>query len=143
MRFYPSSTGCSVSRVSRFGWLVLLAPLLMAAAAGPTVDESAVDKRLYRLTSELRCLVCANETLADSNADLAVNLRGQIRQMMRNGASDKQVVAYLTDRYGDYVLYRPPVKPSTWLLWFGPLLLLTIGGAVLVVLLRRQQGEQS
>jgi len=132
-----------VSRVSRFGWLVLIAPLLMAAAAGPTVNESAVDKRLYRLTSELRCLVCANETLADSNADLAVNLRRQIRQMMRNGASDKQVVAYLTDRYGDYVLYRPPVKPSTWLLWFGPLLLLTIGAAVLVVLLRRQQGDHS
>ncbi|HKK05337.1 MAG TPA: cytochrome c-type biogenesis protein [Gammaproteobacteria bacterium] len=132
-----------MSRVSRFGWLVLIAPLLMAAAAGPTVNESAVDKRLYRLTSELRCLVCANETLADSNADLAVNLRRQIRQMMRNGASDKQVVAYLTDRYGDYVLYRPPVKPSTWLLWFGPLLLLTIGAAVLVVLLRRQQGDHS
>ena len=140
MKFYRSSAACSTSRASRLAWLVLLAPLLMAAA-GPTVNESAVDKRLYSLTRELRCLVCANETLADSNADLAINLRGQIRQMMLNGASDKQVVAYLTNRYGDYVLYRPPVKPTTWLLWFGPALLLLIGAGVLIVLLRRQQGE--
>ena len=84
------------------------------------------------LSRELRCLVCQNETIAESRADLAVDLRNQIREMMRAGKSDQEIVSYLTARYGDFVLYRPPVRPTTFLLWFGPFILLLAGMFVLL-----------
>jgi cytochrome c-type biogenesis protein CcmH len=93
-----------------------------------------------RLSQDLRCLVCQNETLADSRADLADDLRNQIREQMRAGKSDKEIVAFLTDRYGDFVLYRPPVKPATYLLWFGPFLLL-IGGLAFLYRYVRQRRD--
>jgi cytochrome c-type biogenesis protein CcmH len=98
-----------------------------------------LEKRVMALAEELRCLVCQNQTLADSNAPLAEDLRNQIRERMREGNSDAQVVDYLVARYGDFVLYRPPLKATTVLLWFGPLLLLAAGFAVLLrrLLLRR------
>ncbi|SPA56195.1 cytochrome c-type biogenesis protein [Cupriavidus taiwanensis] len=99
-------------------WLCWL-PVL--AAAAPT--EAELDARVHALSNELRCLVCQNQTLADSNADLAVDLRRQIRELLRGGASDQAVKDYLAQRYGDFVLYKPPLRPLTWLLWFGPLLL--------------------
>ncbi|SPA30484.1 Cytochrome c-type biogenesis protein CcmH [Cupriavidus taiwanensis] len=99
-------------------WLCWL-PVL--AAAAPT--EAELDARVHALSNELRCLVCQNQTLADSNADLAVDLRRQIREQLRGGASDQAVKDYLAQRYGDFVLYKPPLRPLTWLLWFGPLLL--------------------
>ncbi|MEM5429763.1 cytochrome c-type biogenesis protein [Cupriavidus oxalaticus] len=99
-------------------WLCCL-PML--AAAAPT--EAELDARVHALSNELRCLVCQNQTLADSNADLAVDLRHQIREQLRGGASDQAVKDYLVQRYGDFVLYKPPLRPLTWLLWFGPLLL--------------------
>jgi cytochrome c-type biogenesis protein CcmH len=86
------------------------------------------------LAAELRCLVCQNQTIADSNAPLAEDLRNQVRERMRKGASDSQIIDFMVERYGDFVLYRPPVKATTLLLWFGPLLLLAAG---FVVLLRR------
>jgi cytochrome c-type biogenesis protein CcmH len=91
------------------------------------------------LAAELRCLVCQNQTLADSHADLALDLRRSIREQMQGGASDKQIVAFMTARYGDFILYRPPLKTSTLLLWFGPFVLLAIGAAVLVRRIRRRR----
>jgi cytochrome c-type biogenesis protein CcmH len=93
---------------------------------------------MTRIAAELRCLVCQNQTIADSNAPLAVDLRQQVREMIRRGDSDRQIVDYMTARYGDFVLYRPPFKGSTALLWFGPAALLAGGLAVLVVVLRRR-----
>jgi cytochrome c-type biogenesis protein CcmH len=93
---------------------------------------------MVRITSELRCLVCQNQTIADSNAALAVDLRREARELLQQGKSDTEVVAYMTARYGDFVLYRPPLKATTMLLWFGPALMLVAGGAVLVLVLRRR-----
>lgn len=95
------------------------------------VADPAIEARLHNLSEELRCLVCQNETLADSRADLAVDLRNQIREQMKAGKTDKEIVAYLTQRYGDFVLYSPPVKPTTYLLWFGPFIFLLGGLAFL------------
>jgi len=122
---------------------VLLATLLGFAAhakdADPAAADPAVEARMLRIAAELRCLVCQNQTIADSHADLAVDLREQVRTMVRRGDSDGQILQYMTDRYGDFVLYRPPVKSTTWLLWFGPGVLLLGGLATLVVVLRRRQ----
>ena len=87
-------------------------------------DDRELEKRVMALSRQLRCLVCQNETLADSQAELAADLRKQIREQMRAGRNDTEIVAFLTDRYGDFVLYRPPLKPRTYVLWFGPFLLL-------------------
>jgi len=128
----------------------LLALLLLAIAtaaapakeAAPAAQDPVLEKRVMTLAEELRCLVCQNQTLADSNAPLAEDLRNQIRERMREGNSDAQVVEYLVARYGDFVLYRPPLKATTVLLWFGPLLLLAAGFAVLLRrLLRRRSME--
>src|SRR5215471_5532606 len=102
-------------------------------------DDPELDRRVMALSQQLRCRVCQNETLADSQADLAADLRKQIREQMKDGKSDKEIVAFLTDRYGDFVLYRPPVKPSTYLLWFGPFLLLAGGLFTLYRYIRRRR----
>jgi cytochrome c-type biogenesis protein CcmH len=99
---------------------------------------SPLDLQVQRVSAELRCMVCQNQTIADSNADLAIDLRRQVRSMLQQGKSEADVLRYMTDRYGDFVLYRPPVKASTWLLWFGPALLLVGGLATLVLVLRRR-----
>ena len=91
------------------------------------------------LTEQLRCLVCQNETLADSHADLAEDLRKQIREQMSAGKSDQEILAYLTQRYGDFVLYKPPVKATTYLLWFGPFALLIAGTFILYRYVRRRR----
>ena len=119
--------------------LAVLASWAAAKEAPPAADDPAVEARMVRITSELRCLVCQNQTIADSHADLAVDLREQVREMIKRGDSDEQIRGYMTARYGDFVLYRPPVKGSTWLLWFGPGVLLVAGFAALVIVLRRRQ----
>jgi cytochrome c-type biogenesis protein CcmH len=88
------------------------------------------------LTEQLRCLVCQNETLADSRADLAEDLRKQIREQIKAGKSDQEIIGFLTERYGDFVLYKPPVKKTTYLLWFGPFVLLVAGTGFLYRYLR-------
>jgi len=103
-------------------------------------DDLELEKRVNSLSLELRCLVCQNETLADSRAGLAVDLRNQIREQMKAGKSDQEIVAYLTARYGDFVLYRPPVRPSTYLLWFGPFVLLLAGLVVLFRYVSQRRG---
>lgn len=90
-------------------------------------EDPELEKRVMKLSQELRCLVCQNETIADSQAGLAVDLRREIREQMKAGKSDQEIIAFLTQRYGEFVLYRPPLKPATYLLWFGPFLLLLIG----------------
>ncbi len=119
-------------------WIFLLPLAAGAEEARPMADDPLLEQRLIKLSEDLRCLVCQNESLAGSHADLAQDLRREIREQMRAGKDDGQVIEYLTQRYGDFVLYKPPVKPLTWLLWFGPFLLL--GGAVigLVVYLKRR-----
>jgi cytochrome c-type biogenesis protein CcmH len=98
-----------------------------------------LEKRLLTLAEDLRCLVCQNQTLADSNAPLAEDLRNEIREQMRKGSTDLEIVDYLVARYGDFVRYRPPLKATTILLWFGPALLLAVGFAVLVRRVRRRR----
>lgn len=117
----------------------LLAPLLAIALAGhaaPSANDQ-LEARTEAVSRELRCLVCQNQTIADSQADLAVDLRRQVREQLRDGKSEDEVVRYMTDRYGDFVVYRPPVRANTVLLWFGPVILLVAGLAVLVWRIRR------
>ena len=109
-----------------------------AKEAAPEAADPALEARMVRITSELRCLVCQNQTIADSNASLAVDLRREARALIKAGKSDAEVVDYMTARYGDFVLYRPPLKATTMLLWFGPALMLVAGAAVLVIVLRRR-----
>jgi len=122
--------------------LALLLALCAAAAtakeAAPAAADPALEARMARITAELRCLVCQNQTIADSNAGLAVDLRRETRELLRQGKSDAEILAYMTARYGDFVLYRPPLKGTTALLWFGPAAMLAIGGVVLLLVLRRR-----
>ncbi len=119
--------------------LVSLSAPITAKEAAPASADPVLEKRVMTLAEELRCLVCQNQTLAESNAPLAEDLRDQVREKMRQGKSDAEVVAFLVERYGDFVLYRPPLKATTLLLWFGPLLLLAVGFAVLLRRVRRRR----
>jgi cytochrome c-type biogenesis protein CcmH len=120
--------------------IILLIPSLAAAEeARPLADNPQVEARLKTLAVELRCLVCQNQTLADSNAPLAEDLRREVREMIAKDMSDREIIDFLVQRYGDFVLYRPPWKASTTLLWLGPFLLLIAGATALVLVLRKRQ----
>jgi len=127
--------------VARFLALLALLAIIPGYAkdARPAAADPALEKRVMALSSELRCLVCQNQTIADSNADLASDLRKEIREKMQQGASNSEIIDFMVARYGDFVLYRPPLKTTTFLLWFGPLLLLAAGALVLVRLVRRRR----
>lgn len=123
--------------------LVLCCLMLLPLAGGakeaePLADDPVLEKRLTVLAEELRCLVCQNQSIADSHAELAVDLRNQIREQMKAGKSDAEIKSYMVSRYGDFIMYRPPVKSTTALLWFGPLLLVVAGLAILIVILRKR-----
>lgn len=118
--------------------LCALALGVMAAEAPPAADDPVLEKRVMAISEELRCLVCQNQTIADSHAELAVDLRNQVREMLLAGKSEAEIKDYMVARYGDFVLYRPPVKATTWLLWVGPFVLLLIGLIVLVVKMRQR-----
>ncbi|WP_223266744.1 cytochrome c-type biogenesis protein [Luteimonas gilva] len=113
-------------------WLTLCAaPALAQIASDPTplkFQNAAEERRFHDLAAELRCVMCQNQSLADSNAMIAYDLRAEVLQLMRQGKSDAEIKAFLAQRYGDFVLYKPRVESKTWLLWFGPALLLAIGG---------------
>lgn len=130
-----------------FGPLLLAALLLgmpgHAAIEAYEFDDPRNEARFHDLAGELRCLVCQNQSIAESNADLAQDLRREVYEMIREGKSDEEIVAFLVDRYGDFVRYRPPVQPSTYLLWAGPTILLAIGLLVLVIVVRRRAGEKT
>ena len=128
--------------IARRAWpicLALAAAVAQGAGVAPDVAaDPALEVRVNRLAAELRCLVCQNQSLADSNADLALQLKGQVRDQLRDGRSEQQVIDYMTARYGDFVLYRPPMKASTVLLWSGPALLVAAGLGTLAWGLRRR-----
>ncbi len=118
--------------------MAMLAFATMLAAASPAWPDDALDARLKALENELRCLVCQNQTLAESSAPLADDLRKEVRELATSGKSDDDIRAYLVARYGDFVLYRPPMKSTTWLLWFGPFVLLAGGAIVWWIVVRRR-----
>ncbi|HEX5804035.1 MAG TPA: cytochrome c-type biogenesis protein [Azospira sp.] len=122
----------------------LLIAFAFAAHAGeavPVADDPAVEARFLALAEELRCLVCQNQNLADSHADLAIDLKNQVREQIKAGRSDREILDYMVQRYGDFVLYRPPVKATTWLLWGGPFVLFVAALGLLFFKLRRRGGE--
>ena len=129
--------------------LALLSFLLPAAAAAwakeaqPVAEDPELEKRVMALAEDLRCLVCQNESLAGSHAGLAEDLRQQIREQMRAGKTDQEIIAFMTERYGDFVLFRPPVKVTTYLLWFGPFALLGAGVVVQYLYLKRRRKQQA
>ena len=123
--------------------LALVAILLLAASAGAVdsgqrFDDPAEQARYERLIRDLRCVICRSESIADSNAQVAADLRREVELLMREGRSDAEIQAFMTERYGDFVLLRPPVTPRTWLLWAAPALFLAGGLAVVVVVVRRR-----
>jgi cytochrome c-type biogenesis protein CcmH len=118
---------------------------LLVFCAGAALAETDVEReaRVAEIAAGLRCMVCQNQSIADSNADLAVDLRQQIREQLDAGRSDEEIRAYMAERYGDFILYQPPLKGSTWLLWVGPALLLIIGVIVLQRHLRGRRVDQT
>ncbi|GAB3538287.1 cytochrome c maturation protein CcmH [Noviherbaspirillum agri] len=122
--------------------LALAAFGAQAKEAPPAAADPELEKRVMDLSHELRCLVCQNQTIADSNAELAIDLRNQVREKLASGMSNQDVIDYMVERYGDFVLYRPPVKGATWLLWFGPFVLLVVGIGALVVKLRNRRAAE-
>lgn len=122
--------------------------LTQARAAEPIGQEAQslasdplVEQRLNAISDELRCLVCQNESLSGSRADLALDLRRELRELIRQGQSDEQIKAFMVARYGDFILYRPPLKGTTWLLWVGPFLMLLLGLLVLWRVIRRSASK--
>ena len=123
-------------------WVMLIILCLSGPAwageARPLTDDPVAEARLKHLAVELRCLVCQNQTLADSSAPLAEDLRREVREMIAKNMSDPEIIEFLVSRYGDFVLYRPPLKATTTLLWLGPFVLMAIGVTALVMTLRRR-----
>jgi cytochrome c-type biogenesis protein CcmH len=123
--------------------LVLMLLLILAATSVAAIEplpfrDAAEEDRFRSLAAELRCVMCQNQSLADSNAGIAGDLRREVFQLMRDGRSDDEIKAFLTERYSDFVLYRPPMTPINWLLWFGPLLVLLAGGIAVFRIVRRR-----
>ena len=123
--------------------LTLLALCAQAREAVPIADDEAVEQRLVSIADELRCLVCQNESLAGSRAELAQDLRREIRGLIKTGKTDAEIMDFLVSRYGDFVRYRPPLKPSTWLLWSAPFLFMGLGLAGLTWHLRRRRHDDA
>jgi cytochrome c-type biogenesis protein CcmH len=120
---------------------VLVVNAARAADSAPAADDPQLNERVMELAENLRCLVCQNQTIADSPAELAVDLKKQIREKMKQGMSDRDIIDYMVARYGDFVLYRPPLKGTTILLWFGPLLFLAAGLAALFYRVTRRRKD--
>lgn len=116
------------------------APVSLREAA-PMADDPQLEARLVDISQELRCMVCQNESLASSNAELANDLRREVRDLIRQGNTDQEVKDFLVSRYGDFVLYRPEVKPLTWVLWFGPFVLLLVAAVLMGVYLRQRRQQ--
>ena len=126
------------------GALLALAGTVMAQASDPTPLEfrdATEEARFHQLTTELRCVMCQNQSLADSNAQIAHDLRREVLDLMREGKTDAQIKQFLVERYGEFVLYKPEMEPGTWLLWFGPALLVVIGGFVITRVVKRRAGR--
>jgi cytochrome c-type biogenesis protein CcmH len=122
----------------KLGFIATVLVFFAGVVAAQVPSGPEFEQRLKKLETELRCLVCQNQTLADSNAGLAEDLRREVRELAEKGKSDEEIKTYLQARYGDFVLYNPPVKEITWLLWFGPFVLLALGALVFALLVRRR-----
>lgn len=127
-----------IMKIGLISLLLLAAPVIVAKEAAPMAADPEMEKVVNEISAELRCLVCQNQTIADSNAPLAVDLKNQVREMVKTGQDEKEIVDYMVQRYGDFVRYRPPVNTATILLWVGPFLLLATGLVVLVINLRKR-----
>jgi cytochrome c-type biogenesis protein CcmH len=127
-----------VKRVAVFLLFALALTAGWAKEAAPLADDPVVEQRLVAISEEMRCLVCQNESLSASRSDLAQDLRRELRTLIRAGRSDEQIREFMVSRYGDFVLYRPRVSPTTWLLWAGPFVLMVTAVVVLLVYLRRR-----
>lgn len=125
-------------RAAALVFVALLAGSCLAGEAAPVAEDPVIEQRLISIAAELRCLVCQNESLAASRADLALDLRREVRTLIARGDSDDAIRAFLTDRYGDFILYRPQFKATTMLLWLGPAVLLLLGLILLYRYLRRR-----
>jgi cytochrome c-type biogenesis protein CcmH len=121
----------------------VMATGVFAADARPAGEDPELEQRVLRLTNELRCLVCQNQTIADSNAELAVDLRKQVREQLKQGKSEQEILDYMVNRYGDFVLYRPPVKAQTLVLWLGPFVLMASGLFILLRFLRQRRKTEA
>lgn len=128
----------------RWAFLLGLA-LCIGAASGregaPVAEDPVLEAKVQTLSEQLRCLVCQNQNLADSHADLAIDLKNQVRAMLKQGLSEQEVIDFMVQRYGDFVLYKPPVKATTWLLWGGPFALLAGGLGMLFVKLHKRRNQ--
>jgi cytochrome c-type biogenesis protein CcmH len=118
--------------------IFLISPVVLAKEAVPMAMDPVLEKKVNKISSELRCLVCQNQTIADSHAELAIDLKNQVREMVKTGKTQDQIVDYMVQRYGDFVRYRPAFKATTIFLWAGPFLLLLIGLTMLVINLRKR-----
>lgn len=126
--------------ITLFAYLLLAhTSMSVAKEAPPMAADPAMEKRVNDIAGELRCLVCQNQTIADSHAELAVDLKNQVRSMVAKGQTQDEIVDYMVKRYGDFVRYRPPFKPTTYLLWAGPLLLMVLGLFILVYNLKKRK----
>ena len=119
----------------------MLIGLAIAGEAAPLAQDPVVEARLVHISQELRCLVCQNESLSSSRAELADDLRREVRDLIVANKSDQEIKDFLVSRYGDFVLYRPEVKPLTWVLWFGPFVVLLIAGIFLLAYLRQRRAS--
>lgn len=119
--------------------LMVVAPNTWAKEAVPMAADPEMEKLVNEISAELRCLVCQNQTISDSHAGLAVDLKNQVRDMVASGKTQDEIIDYMVQRYGDFVRYRPPVKPTTYLLWVGPFILMIIGIALLISNLRKRK----
>ncbi len=122
-------------------YLALFMSFTYADEATPLAEDPAVERRLISISEEMRCLVCQNESLSGSRSELAQDLRREIRDLIKQGKTDAEIRTFMVDRYGDFVLYRPPVKPITWLLWIGPFVLMIAGIVALLMYLRRRNTQ--
>ncbi len=118
---------------------IVISPQVLAKEAALMQADPVLEKRVMGLAYELRCLVCQNQSLGDSHSEFAIDMRSEIREQMRQGKDDEQVTEFMVQRYGDFIRFRPPVKSTTFLLWFGPLILLALGGGVLFISLKRRK----
>lgn len=125
-----------------FFLLLIVAPsLVWSKEAVPVAEDPEVEKRMLAITMDLRCLVCQNESIADSRADFSNDMRREIREQIKANKNDQEIIQFLVDRYGDFVLYNPPMKPTTLLLWFGPIILFIVGFGSLIVYLKRRREQ--
>jgi len=122
-----------------FCLLIVVSGAVGAKEAQPLAADPQLEARVNDIAKELRCLVCQNQTIADSHADLAIDLKNQVRDMVKSGKTQSEIVDYMVQRYGDFVRYRPPMEPKTFLLWTGPFLLMAAGIVLLIVNLRKRK----